>query len=86
MRMTLQGENPTRDKGAHEIIGANVGGVVECPDKPDDPVGFIMAVLGVELPVGSGGCAGNIRRKVDEINQPKVLDVKECLLPLSAGF
>ena len=60
MGTALQGENLARDKSAHDIIGADGGGVVELLHIPDDPVGFNMAVLRVESPVGSGGSAREI--------------------------
>ena len=86
MGAALQGENPARDKSAHDIIGADVGGIVERLHVPDDPIGFIMAVLGVESPVGSGGCAREIRRKVDEIGGARIPNIKESLLPRPAGL
>ena len=82
----LQGKNPARDKSAHDIIGADVGGVVELLHIPDDPVGFNMAVLRVESPVGSGGSAREIRRKVNEIGRARIPDIEKSLLPCPAGL
>ena len=82
----LQGKNPARDKSAHDIIGADVSGVVELLHIPDDPVGFNMAVLRVESPVGSGGSAREIRRKVNEIGSAGIPDIEKSFFPRPTGL
>ncbi len=83
---TLQGENPARDKSAHDIIGADVGGVVELLHISDDPVGFNMVVLRVESPDSSSGSAREIRRKVNEVGSAGIPDIEKGLLPRPAGL
>jgi hypothetical protein len=81
MRPALQGQNPARDKRAHNVVGADIGGVIELLHVPDDPVGLVMALLGVELPVGPRGCAGNVCRKIDEVFRTAVPDIEKGPLP-----
>jgi hypothetical protein len=47
MRPELQGQNPARDKRAHNVVGADIGGVIELLHVPDDPVGLVVALLGL---------------------------------------
>jgi hypothetical protein len=65
----------------HNVVEADIGGVIELLHVPDDPVGLIVALLGVEPPVGLGRYAGNINRKVDEIRGSGVPDIEKSLLP-----
>ena len=83
---TLQWENPARDKSAHDIVCADVGGVIELLHIPDDPVSFRMALSGIESPVGSGGSAREIRWKVNEIEGAGIPDIEKSLLPGPAGL
>jgi hypothetical protein len=83
---TLQRKNTTRDDGACYVVRREFSVPLQDPNILDNPVGLVVAVLRVELPVGSGRSAGKICRKVDEINWPKVSDVKESLLPSPAGL
>jgi hypothetical protein len=86
MCAALQGQNPARDERAHYIIEADVGGLVELLYGPEYPVSFHMALPGVESPIGSRGGTGNICRQVDEIIGAGIPNIKESLLPGSAGF
>jgi hypothetical protein len=67
MRAALQGQNPPRDERAHYITGADVGGLVELLYVPNYLVSFHVALLGIESPIGSRGCARNVSRNIDEI-------------------
>jgi hypothetical protein len=45
-----------------------------------------MALLGIELPIGSNRLARDICRKVDKIRRARVPNLEESLLPLPARF
>lgn len=86
VRTALQRQNPARDERAHNIVGADVSGIVKLLHIPDDPVSFHMALLRIEPPVGSRGFAGNVSREVDEIRRAGVPHIEESLLPGPARF
>jgi hypothetical protein len=68
------------------VIYTDVGILVKVPHEPDDPVSLHLGVLRIVLPVGTGGGARGVCRQINEIGGAGILDVKESLLPGTAGF
>jgi hypothetical protein len=73
VRAALQGENPTCDESTHNVISREISIPLEILDIPDNPVGLIVVILWIGLPVGSGRYAGDIGRKVIRSVGPEFL-------------
>jgi hypothetical protein len=67
-------------------LSVEISVLLELLDIPDNPVGFVVASLWIELPIGSGRFAENIHREVDQVGRARVLNIKESLFPLPARF
>jgi hypothetical protein len=47
-----------------------------------DPIGLLVGLLGVVLPIDPEGFASNISRKINQVSGAGILDIEESPLPL----
>jgi hypothetical protein len=84
MHPALQRKHPARNKGADDIIRADVGLLLQRGHEAYHPVGFGMIRLRVIAPIGSTGRPHLERREINEICATIVLHVEESSLPGAA--
>jgi hypothetical protein len=80
MGAPLKGQHQAREESPDQILRTEVGLLLVGVDEAGNPYGLLV-VLGTVEPVLHGGRPGNVRRKIDEILQATVPDVKERFLP-----